>query len=249
MKPPPRFAIGAQAIVGGRARLTGAELHHLRNVMRLAAGAEVILLSGDGTEYTGRVAGFEPDAAIVTIGEANDTDREPVRLILAAALIKGPRMDFLVEKSAELGAAELWPLLCTRCQVRDPGSARLERWQRLALAAAKQSLSPHMMKIRSVRSIADIIPDVPKRALALTCVQDAEPVAAVIRRTAPSALLVACGPEGGFVPDELAAMDAAGFVAAGLGTSRLRSETAALAALSIATGVLDELRGRVDGGS
>jgi RsmE family RNA methyltransferase len=85
---------------------------------------------------------------------------------------------------------------------------------------------------------------VPKECLAVLCAPGAEPIAALIRRVRPRAIILASGPEGGFVQTETAAMAAAGFVAAGLGPNRLRSETAALAALSIAAGVLDEINGR-----
>jgi 16S rRNA (uracil1498-N3)-methyltransferase len=84
-------------------------------------------------------------------------------------------------------------------------------------------------------------------ALAVTCVPGAEPLGAVLRRTAdslkarPAIVIIAVGPEGDFTADELAAMRKAGFVAAGLGGNRLRSETAALAALSITTGIFAEL--------
>ena len=79
-------------------------------------------------------------AAVVTIEGVVTTAAEKVRVILAAAMIKGPRMDFLVEKAAELGATELWPLETSRGLVRGPSADRRQRWSRLAEAAAKQSL-------------------------------------------------------------------------------------------------------------
>jgi len=82
---------------------------------------------------------------------------------------------------------------------------------------------------------------VPKDTLAVFCAEGAEPLAAIVRRMCPHALLIACGPEGDFDASEYATMQAAGFVAAGLGPNRLRSETAALAALSLAAGALDEI--------
>jgi 16S rRNA (uracil1498-N3)-methyltransferase len=82
---------------------------------------------------------------------------------------------------------------------------------------------------------------VPKETLAMFCAEGAEPLAAVVRRMRPRATLIACGPEGDFDAAEYAAMHTAGFVAAGLGPNRLRSETAALAALSLAAGALDEI--------
>jgi 16S rRNA (uracil1498-N3)-methyltransferase len=241
----PRFAITRASLEGGIARVTGAELHHMRAVARLKPGAEVTLIDDHGTLHTGRIIRFEPNCALVEVSGSREPDVSAIgTVILAAALIKGPRMDFLVEKAAELGAAELWPLICERSVVQTPGAERLARWRRLALAAAKQSLVSRAIEIRLPRSVADMAQNVSKEFLAVLCAPGAEPLAALIRRLRPRAIILACGPEGGFDQAEVAAMAAAGFVAAGLGPNRLRSETAALAALSIAAGVLDEINGR-----
>jgi 16S rRNA (uracil1498-N3)-methyltransferase len=250
MRHPPRFAISADlgwCLSSGTVRVTGAELHHLRDVMRLSPGTEVMLCAADGLEYAGRIASFEPKAAIIKIAAArHQQESGSPRLILAAGVLKAARMDLLIEKATELNAAELWPLICSRCVVREPSSGRRERWHRISLAAAKQSLRSRPMEIREPAEVAAMVAHVPKEALAAACIPGAEPLGAVIRRLAerPKTLpvvVLAVGPEGDFTDEEIAAMNDAGFVAAGLGTRRLRSETAALAALSIATGVLAEL--------
>ena len=152
-------------------------------------------------------------------------------------------MDFIVEKAAELGASELWPLVCARGLVRSPGAERLARWRRLALAAAKQSQSASAMDVRAPIGIDDLIRGVPPETLAVICAQGGEPLSEVIRRAHPRAILIAIGPEGDFDDDERAKAANAGFVAAGLGPNRLRSETAALAAVSIAQGLLHDAEG------
>src|SRR5579862_1019582 len=119
-KASPRFLLDADAIGGGIARITGAELHHLRDVARIAPGEEVTLIAGDGVEHLGRLLRFESQCALVEIVESR-ARVAGVAMILAAAIIKGPRMDFLVEKAAELGATELWPLVCARSVAKDPG--------------------------------------------------------------------------------------------------------------------------------
>ncbi len=245
MKPaivrPPRFALEPGAINGRTAHISGDELHHMRDVMRLGPGGVVRLIAGDGTEFAGRIAHFESDRAVIEITGILERDRARATIILAAAIIKGPRMDFLVEKAAELGAASLWPLECARAVVRNPGFERVARWRRLALAATKQSLSPRAMEIRPPITVAEAAREVPKETLAVFCTEGAEPLSAVVRRMRPRAMLIACGPEGDFDAAEYATMQAVGFVAAGLGPNRLRSETAALAALSLAAGALDEI--------
>jgi 16S rRNA (uracil1498-N3)-methyltransferase len=236
-----RFTAEADAINGRRAYISGGELHHMRDVLRLGPGAVVRLIAADSTEFAGRIAYFESNHAVVEITDILKRDPVHATIILAAAIIKGPRMDFLVEKAAELGAASLWPLECAHSVVRNPGRERVARWQRLALAATKQSLASIAIEIRPPLTVAEAVREVPKEMLAMVCAEGAEPLPAVVRRVRPRAILIACGPEGDFDAAEYAAMEAAGFIAARLGPNRLRSETAALAALSLAAGALDEI--------
>ena len=239
----PRFEL-RHPIVDGVAIVDGDELHHLRDVMRLRQGAAVALIAGQ-LEHTGRIESLEADRALVRIESTVSMAHTPT-LILATAIIKGPRMDYLVEKAAELGVTELWPLLCERSVVRDPGFERLARWQRLASAAAKQSLAPAALQIRKPAQFTDLIETYTKDRLAddqamlrLICVQGAEPIATVMHRNRPHGLVIVCGPEGDFTEAELAFAKVAGFVGVGLGNNRLRSETAAIAAVAIAGALLE----------
>jgi 16S rRNA (uracil1498-N3)-methyltransferase len=240
MRRPPRFAIEGRSLTGGKARVIGAELHHMRDVMRLGPGAEVALVDETNAKYIGHIERFKPDHAVVVVSATESPASTGDRVILAVGLIKGPRMDFLVEKAAELGAMELIPLACNRSVVREPGPDRIERWRRLATAAAKQSLASRRMTIGDPLTVAALVGHVSKETFAVVCLPDGVALGAQLRDTWPSALLLACGPEGGFDPQEETMMRVAGFLAASLGPNRLRSETAALAALSIAIGTRDE---------
>lgn len=232
MKHPPRFAIAA-APREGRVEISGGEFHHLRDVRRLNPGDSVAMIDPAGAEYRGSIERIERGRAIVRIGERVEaTSRSG--LILAIAVIKGPRMDFIVEKAAELGADELWPLVCERCVVEDPSANRLARWRRLATGAAKQSLSPQTMVVREAISLADLIREARRDTLAMICAQGAPAMSTVIHIGVAKRVLIAVGPEGDFSPAERRAAADAGFVAVGLGPNRLRSETAAIAALAIA---------------
>jgi len=243
MSRPPRFIVKGKSFHGGAIQVQGSELHHMRDVMRLAPGSAVSLLDENGIEYAGRVERFEAEHALVSIiATPRPLPSQATGLVLAPALIKGARMDYLIEKAAELGAAEIWPLLCRRSVVRDPGAERIKRWQRLAKAAAKQSLAPVISEFHSALTVAELVRAMPQETLAIFCAADAEPLSVAIRRMPrPRQILLACGPEGDFDDEEKSSMIKAGFIAAALGSNRLRSETAALAALSIAAGALDEL--------
>ena len=239
---PRRFSIAHAPDASGLALVEGAELHHMRTVLRLPVDSRVSLLDPAGVEHQGVIDRYDRDRALIRIESSSISPARP-RIILAAAIIKGPRMDIIVEKAAELGASELWPLVCARGLVRAPGVERLARWRRLALAAAKQSQSPSAMNVLSPIGMNDLIRGVPPETLAVVCAQGSEPLSRVIRRAHPRAILIAVGPEGDFDNDERAKAANCGFVAAGLGPNRLRSETAALGAVSIAQGLLHDAEG------
>jgi 16S rRNA (uracil1498-N3)-methyltransferase len=244
MKRAARFAISSASVRGALALVGGAELHHMRDVMRLTPGAVVSLFDERGEEYAGTIRGFQTRHAVIEIARAARPRVESTaELVLATAIIKGPRMDFLVEKSSELGVAELWPVLSARCVVREAGAERLARWRRLATAAAKQSLAPRATEVIAPLKLEDLIRRADGGRLCVVLSEGAPPLGAILRAARPHALLLLCGPEGDFTQEELEAVREAGFVAAGLGGRRLRSETAALAAVSIAAGTLDEIGG------
>jgi len=143
-------------------------------------------------------------------------------------------MDLIVEKAAELGATELWPLLCARSVAKAPGDERVARWRRLALAASKQSLAIPPLHVLDAISFDRLIQIAPRDTLALMCFASADAIGSVLSVRKPSGLLIAIGPEGDFDDHEISAAKAAGFVGASLGPNRLRSETAALVALALA---------------
>jgi len=245
MPPPPRFSIARAPDAARLAHVEGAELHHMRTVLRLPVDTRVSLLDPAGVEHQGTIERYERGRAVIRIESSSSQPDSPARtrIILAAAIIRGPRMDFVVEKAAELGASELWPIVSARGLIRSPGAERLGRWGRLALAAAKQSHSPVAMEVRAPIGVDDMIRGVPPGTLAVICAKGGEPLAGVIRRLRPRAILIAVGPEGDFDDDERAKAAKAGFVAAGLGPNRLRSETAAVAAVSLAAGLMHDGQG------
>jgi 16S rRNA (uracil1498-N3)-methyltransferase len=184
---PRRFSIAHAPDANGLAHVEATELHHMRTVLRLPVDARVSLLDPAGVEHQGVIDRYDRDRAVIRIESSSISPARP-RIILAAAIIKGPRMDFIVEKAAELGASELWPLVCARGLVRSPGVERLARWRRLALSAAKQSQAASAMEVRAPIRIEDLIRSVPPETLAIVCAQGAEPLASAIRRAHPRAI-------------------------------------------------------------
>jgi 16S rRNA (uracil1498-N3)-methyltransferase len=224
------FYAPAKAIEGGTFRLEGAEVRHAVRVMRKGPGDTVRVVDGLGTEYRARILSIENDRLIGEVIESKPSDAEPrTRVTLAPGLVKGHRMDLLVEKSTELGAHEFWPLLCQR-SVRRTNRTK-DRWQNVALSALKQCGRAYLPEIRDPRPFEEVIRERGNFETGLVADPRAE--------TAPDDLdvsdsvLVLLGPEGGFTDQEIESARQAEFVPFTLGRRILRAETAAWVALTL----------------
>ena len=204
-------------------------------VLRLQPGDGVTLFDGRGGEWSGRVQRMGRSDVQVSVGTHSAIEREPrVQVHLAAALTANDRMDWLVEKAAELGAASLQPLLTERSVVRLAGeraARRVAHWQAVAAAACEQCGRNRVPSIHPVADLATWAAPAGPARLLLSLEMDAMPVAT----QEATSVLVLSGPEGGLSPREEAAALAAGFTRVSLGPRVLRAETAPLAALAVLT--------------
>jgi 16S rRNA (uracil1498-N3)-methyltransferase len=212
----PRFYV--PALEPGRLTLDGAEARHAARALRLGPGDAVELFDGRGHRAAGTLLSASPRGVVVEVGPVQ-TVPAPPPVTIAAALPKGRRADFMVEKLSELGVEALRPVRFAR-GVRRPTPATLARFRRLSIASAKQCGRSHVMQILD-----------PLEAPALTGpLLLADPDAAEPLRPGPPAVVV-IGPEGGLTPAERAALSAARPVR--LTPTVLRVETAAIAAAAI----------------
>ena len=247
--PPGDIAAARSGVRGGQRLVVGGEGHrHLARVLRVERGQSVTLFDGTGTEL---------EAEVVRVG-ARETELEvgarrsgagtapAVAITLLTAVPRGVRMDLLVEKTCELGVTRVVPVVTERSVVR-PGAAtpRRRRWEKIAREAARQCGRADVPAVADPTSFAAALAaDLPARRLVLA--PGGTPLRTALGRAddgadaTPTTLLV--GPEGGFAPDELAAAQAAGFVAVSVGPRILRVETAAMLAVALvhaAAGGLD----------
>jgi 16S rRNA (uracil1498-N3)-methyltransferase len=215
--------------------LAGADAHHLAVVRRFAPGDAVTLFNGDGHDYPATVVSAGKKSVVLSVAAGVAADRElPFPLVVAAALPKADRADFLVEKLTELGVSEFVPLVTARSVVLAKG-AKVEKLERAVIEASKQCGRNRLMRVRPPTAWADLLasPDLPPVRVVLHPPPDGERSVALSRLSGSAGVAVAVGPEGGFTPDELAAADAAGWGRAALGPRVLRVETAAVAAAAI----------------
>jgi 16S rRNA (uracil1498-N3)-methyltransferase len=205
--------------------LTGAEAHHLATVMRCRPGDAVCVFNGDGAEYPAIVVEVHKRQVVLEVSRHHNPQRElTFRLEVAAPMPKGDRGDFLVEKLTELGVTRFVPLKTQRSVVH-PRDTRLEKLQRTVIEASKQCGRNLLMEVGPLTDWADYCRDAELPSLRLL----AHPGMDSPPSRGDADVTVAVGPEGGFIDDEVAAAQAAGWRGVGLGPRILRVETAALA--------------------
>ncbi len=217
-------------------------------VLRLQPGHALTLFDGTGGEWTATVAQMGRREVTVHVLLHDPVERElPLTVVLAVVMPAGDRMDFVVEKATELGAAAIVPLMSERSVLRLTGERAVKRaahWQALAVAACEQSGRNRVPTVQPVCSLAEALhtvlappPATATHARWLLGWRDAKPWAALSAAT--KHLTVLSGPEGGLSDAEEAAARAAGFASVCLGPRTLRADTAPLAALAAAAvGVL-----------
>lgn len=222
----------------GQVFLAPEQARHGALALRLRPGREVEMAGPAGlapavvsaVEFSGRFSRQNPGLAVRLTGPWKLLEHPGPRLALA--LIQGQRFDWAVEKSVELGAASLIPLICERCKSAEsgPGPAKQERWRRLAEEARKQCGRAKPMEILPPLSLAELLAQ-PGPGFFLSPGQaGGRPGAKPSDFASP---LLAIGPEGGFSASEVEAFLDHGYEAINLGPIVLRSETAALAALAL----------------
>ncbi len=240
----PRLHLPPEHLTGERVVLQGEPHKYLSRVLRLAAGDALTIFDGQGHEVEARIEEVSARSTLLVLGprHAVSTGRAvPVTLIQAVS--KGERMELVIQKATELGAAAIVPIWTARTVVQPGGDGRLRRWRTIAQEAARQCGRA------DVPAIADPLPlqkvleaSVPEATRKLLLWE--ESTGAPLRRALSGtelAVHLLVGAEGGFTAAEADAARAAGFEPVGLGPRILRTETAALVALALVQAALGGL--------
>lgn len=194
----------------------------------MRAGDPLVVLDGRGAAWEAELREVSREAVVIHLGDASPCSPEPdLDVTLIAAVLKGERQDWLIQKAVELGVSRIQPVVCARSVVR-PGGEKVDRWQRIAQEAAEQC------ERGIVPAVAEPLPLARaswEGAIALVCTErQGAPLLAALPDAHRLALLI--GPEGGWADEEVASLRERGALPVSLGPRVLRAETAALAALA-----------------
>ncbi len=226
---------------------------HIR-VLRLDVDEQIVLFDGRGGEFTALISGLAKKAVTVfVLGHLNVEHESPVRMVVVQALAVGDKMDWIVQKACELGAAEIIPLQTERCTLRLSGERadkRVAHWQQIAIAASEQcgrnrvaqmvTISDFMRWLAAVdtTTASYFMLDPQDESATLVGALKALPAPDGTRNT----IYLLIGPEGGFSAAEMQAAQRAGVIAVRFGLRVLRTETAAAAALAAIGAVIGDLQ-------
>ena len=227
----------------------GADANHIRQVLRMKEGEDFEAVDESGRVLTCRISGFEEDAVAAEILFAEEAGAElPNQITLYMGLPKFDKMELIIQKAVELGVGKIVPVAMRRCVVKfdeKKAKAKTERWQQIARSAAEQSKRAAVPEVGEVLSFDAAMAEAEKSDHILFPYEEAKDIRATraclskIKSGQSVALFI--GPEGGFDPAEVAAAKRAGAQIITLGRRILRTETAAIAALSILMYLLEEI--------
>ncbi len=219
---------------GRELRLGASAAAHVGRVLRLVTGSELTLFDGRGGEYPATIVESRGTVLRVRVGAHRAIEREsPLRITLAQALARGERMDWIVQKATELGVAAIVPLLTERSVVKlDARQAekRREHWRGIVIGACEQSGRNRLPDVLGPQPLDQWLASAPPADARILLDPTADSGLRSLDSTRTVSVLI--GPEGGLSPAERALAVRAGFTQLRMGPRVLRTETAAIAALS-----------------
>jgi len=231
----PRLYVPVVATRGDIITVTGQPAHHVTQVLRLRPGALIRLFNGDGPEWDAVLLECKRAEIRLNVGGTVEPVAEPsLYITLAQGIARNDRMDFILQKSVELGVSRIQPLWMQRCQSRirsDRLEKRLRHWQGVIISACEQCGRSTLPELHSPEDYATWISRQGPSPMGLLLQPDSTQILHDLRPPERD-IIVLVGPEGGLNQEEQRLAAASGFKGIRLGQRILRTETAALSALA-----------------
>ncbi len=236
-----RFFVEKQQIRDGMVRIAGEDVRHIRSVLRMRPGEQILVACGDEWEYTCQIEHLSEEEVTARVLDAQKPGKElPSRITLFQCLPKSDKMETVIQKAVELGAYAVVPVVSKRCVVKlDERRAanKAVRWNTVAASAAKQSKRMIVPEVKPPCSFQDALREAQDMDVRLIPYENTEGMSGtrkIFSSVRPGdSIAVLIGPEGGFEETEVEEAQEAGFLPVTLGKRILRTETAGMTVLSI----------------
>lgn len=233
--------------------IDGEDYHHINRVMRMKSGDKIVCVTREGKSAVCIIAEITAEQVVANVVEWEDETTElPIKVTIASGLPKGDKLEWIIQKGTELGAAEFVPFIASRSIVKwdeKKAEKKVERWHKIAKEAAEQSyrsIIPNVFSPVHIKVLLEKAKDYDVRLVAYEEVakqgEDAVLAKTLRELKAGQSLLIVFGPEGGLSPEEISLLKGNGFSVCGLGPRILRTETAPLYLLSAVSYHLELLR-------
>ena len=237
-----RFYVSADQLAEKEVFISGGDVNHIKNVLRLEVGDWIVACDGNGTDYVSRIQSICSDEVVASIEKVQPTGTElPVRITLFQGMPKKDKLELIIQKAVELGACEIVPVMTKRTVVKlseeKKINKRLERWQSIAYAAAKQcdrGIIPTVHKPVSYEEALAMADQLDYHVIPYELQTGMEEARKIVDQACKQRSLgIFIGPEGGFEPEEVERAMTRNIHPMTLGKRILRTETAGMALLSI----------------
>lgn len=232
------------------AEIRGEPVKHITRVLRMGVNDQLIIADGQGNSYLGEITEVSRDRVLVSIIQRLGKKREPaLEVVLAQALTKGEKMDYIVQKCTELGVKKILPFAAERSVVKISESKardKAARWQKIAKGAAEQSHRDRIPEVEAVTRLESILIEARETDLVLFLWEQEKNrgLKEVLKeQSTVKKVTLLVGPEGGFTEKEVELAISRGAVSVTLGPRILRTETAAAAAVTMVLYELGDLGG------
>lgn len=226
---------------GHQIHIYGADVNHIRNVLRMKTGDELWISDREKAVYCCTIEALTAEEVLLHILYSQEPEYElPNQITLFQALPKSDKMEWIIQKAVELGAGEIVPVVTKRCVMKldeKKAEKKVQRWQQISESAAKQSKRIRVPQVHSVMTWKEALRYAGEMDLLLIPYELAKGISEtreILRAIRPGeSIAVFIGPEGGFEESEIAQAMEAGAKPITLGKRILRTETAGMTALSI----------------
>lgn len=237
----PRFFVDKNNITDSNIKITGNDINHIKNVLRMKEGGELSVCDGEGRDYTCEISSLDRDEIILDIRESSLSEAElSQKLYLFQGLPKSDKMELIIQKAVELGVFEIIPVQTMRAIVKIDAKKedkKISRWQQISEAAAKQSGRGIIPKIRTPMSLKDALSYAEELDASIIPYEKAKGMDETKRiinsLKEKGSVGTFIGPEGGFDESEIELALSKNTLPVTLGKRILRTETAGLTILSI----------------
>lgn len=244
------FFVEENAIIDGQVHITGDDVNHIKNVLRMNQGEQIIISSltdSEDVDYYCSLTEITEREVTARIDWTEEKRELNNKIYLFQGLPKSDKMELIIQKAVELGAFEIIPVAMSRSVVKlDPGkeAGKLKRWQAISESAAKQSkrsIIPEIKSVMTVKEALEYAGELPVKLLPYENAKGITETRNVISEINPKdGIAVFIGPEGGFAPQEVEEAQKNGFKTVTLGRRILRTETAGLMMLSVLAYTLED---------